>query len=641
MENYIHDILKPDLLDQLPIPIAFHSLNFTIPWANKAYQKAIHLTNHKIKGQKCYMTWGQKKPCSLCPVKTSIEVGEPTGMELTSSGDNHWHGSRLFWMTKCLPVRDKTGNILGVFEISFEAANKNNTEMALRKSETILKEAQYLAKIGSWDLDLKTNCLTWSDEIFRIFEVDPAGFGASYEAFIDMVHPDDKTSVDVAYKASIKTRIPYSLCHRLLLRNGRIKYVHNRCKTYYAANGEPVRSIGTVQDITRRKQAELEYKNLQEQYMQAQKMESIARLASGVAHDFNNMLFVILGNMDMILDHMEISHPLHDALKDVKTAALRSAELVRHLLAFARRQTIIPQTLNLNDVIGNMIKMMKRLIGENIDLVWIPGAELGRIKMDPSQVDQVLANLCVNARDAISDIGKITIETHNATFTEAYCAEHLDFYPGSYVMLAVSDDGCGMNQETSTRIFEPFFTTKEEEKGTGLGLATVYGIVKQNGGFINVYTEPDNGTTFKLYFSVHESETKSNRIEPELHPPRGNGEKILLVEDETAFLKTGRKMLEAIGYQVLTVNSPMDALKLANNYSGSIDLLITDIVMPEMKGQDLAATLKTIWPGLKTLFISGYTADVILHHGGLDKGVAFLQKPFSKTELALKINNII
>jgi two-component system sensor histidine kinase EvgS len=368
-------------------------------------------------------------------------------------------------------------------------------------------------------------------------------------------------------------------------------------------------------------------------------MESVGRLAGGVAHDFNNMLNVIMGYTEMLMD--EADPASREDLQEILTAARRSAEITRQLLAFARKQTIAPKVLDLNDTVGNLLKMLGRLIGEDIDLAWLPKADLHPVKIDPTQVDQILANLCVNSRDAIEGVGKITIETNNVFFNEEYCQDHAGFKPGAYVMLAVSDDGSGMDRELQENIFEPFFTTKGVGKGTGLGLATVYGIVKQNEGFINVYSEPGKGTTIKIYLPRFAGDTKDTETAATAEVPPGKGETILLVEDEAVILKLGKRMLEQLGYRVLAANSPEIALELANNHSGKIDLLITDVVMPGMNGRDLALQLQSIQSELRVLFMSGYTANVIAHHGVLDDGIRFMQKPFSQHTLAVSVREAL
>ena len=399
--------------------------------------------------------------------------------------------------------------------------------------------------------------------------------------------------------------------------------------------------VNFVLDITERKRAEAERGNLEAQLRQAQKMESVGRLAGGVAHDFNNMLGVILGHAEMAMGQVDPSLPLHGHLDEIRKAAQRSADLTRKLLAFGRRQTTEPRVLDLNETVAGMLKMLHRLIGENIDLVWQPAADLWPVKMDPSQIEQILANLCVNARDAISGVGKMTIETGNKIFDAEYCAAHTGFVPGTYVLLGVSDSGCGMDRETLSHLFEPYFTTKETGKGTGLGLATVYGIVKQNNGFINVYSEPGHGTTFKILLPRCVGKAEQARAAGAARPVLRGHETILLVEDEPATLKMAAVMLQRQGYAVLVAGTPGDAISLAREYAGEIHLLLTDVVMPEMNGRDLAEHLRSLYPQLKRLFMSGYTANVIAHHGVLDEGVHFIQKPFAIQDLSAKVRQAL
>jgi len=394
-------------------------------------------------------------------------------------------------------------------------------------------------------------------------------------------------------------------------------------------------------DITARKNAEVEKQKLEVQLRQSQKMESVGRLAGGVAHDFNNMLSIILGNTEMILDDLDSANPIISNLSEIQKAAERSANLIRQLLAFARKQTISPKELNLNETVEGMLNMLRRLIGENIDLVWLPKINLWSIKFDPSQVDQIMANLCVNARDSIKDVGKITIETDNVSFDSDYCREHDGFNPGDYAMIAVSDNGCGMSKEVLDKLFEPFFTTKGLGEGTGLGLATVYGIIKQNNGFINVYSEPDKGTTFRIYLSRH-GENNLVKLKSESKEADARGcETILLVEDEEAILRMTAMMLERLGYTVLAASNTTVAINIGKSHHEKISLLITDVVMPGMNGRDLSKKMIQLFPDLKCLFMSGYTANVIAHHGVLDSGMQFIQKPFSRQDLAKKIREVL
>ena len=311
------------------------------------------------------------------------------------------------------------------------------------------------------------------------------------------------------------------------------------------------------------------------------------------------------------------------------------------MLAFARKQTVSPRVLDLNETIASMLKMLRRLIGEDIELVWLPADNLWKVRIDPSQIDQLLANLCVNARDAIDGVGEITIETQSVHLDVMYCNDHPGCVPGDYVQINISDSGAGMDRETQAHIFEPFFTTKGQGEGTGLGLATVYGIVKQNNGYISVYSELDHGTIFRIYLPRHVEKQEQLSTEDTLEPSQRGSETILLVEDEPTILNLGRRMLETLGYRVLTANTPGEAIEIAEGHAGQIDLLITDVVMPEMNGRDLARRLLFLYPNLKRLFMSGYTADVIAHHGVLDEGVHFVQKPFSMTTLSTRVRQAL
>ncbi len=305
------------------------------------------------------------------------------------------------------------------------------------------------------------------------------------------------------------------------------------------------------------------------------------------------------------------------------------------------KQTITPKVLDSNETVEGMLNMLRRTIGENIDLVWLPAMGQWQVKMDPSQIDQILANLCINAYDAIADVGKITIETINTTLDEAYCEEHTGFTPGEFVVLTVSDDGYGMDKETLANIFEPFFTTKEVGQGTGLGLATIYGIAKQNSGFINVYSELEHGTTFRVYIPGYAEKATQALEEGHAKPIKKGNETILVVEDESAILRLTTTMLEGQGYVALAASSPGEALRLMEAHLGEIDLLITDVIMPEMNGRDLAKKILSFYPNIKRLFMSGYTANVIAHHGVLDDGVHFIQKPFGERDLMDKMREVL
>jgi signal transduction histidine kinase/CheY-like chemotaxis protein len=410
--------------------------------------------------------------------------------------------------------------------------------------------------------------------------------------------------------------------------------------TYVQYDGKEY-ACGFARDISERKAAEAERATLQEQLAQAQKMESVGRLAGGVAHDFNNMLGVILGQTELALEKVDPSQSLHGDLQSIRSAGQRSAELTRQLLAFARKQTVAPKVLHLNETVAGMLKMVKRLIGEDVELVWRPGQNLWSIRIDPAQVDQIVANLCVNARDAISNVGTITIETGIKVIGADDARVSPDAVPGSYVWLTVRDDGCGMAPSVQAHVFEPFFTTKEIGKGTGLGLATVYGIVKQNKGFIELHSERGQGTVFTIYLPRHsgkDAHARADAVTGAIAPGR---ETILLVEDEALLLDVTQRILEKRGYKVLAASTPGQALQLARDHVGAIDLLITDVVMPEMNGRDLAKNFLSLYPLAKRLFMSGYTADVIAHQGVLEEGVSFIQKPFPARDLAAMVRGLL
>ncbi|MCE5265682.1 MAG: PAS domain S-box protein [Deltaproteobacteria bacterium] len=458
--------------------------------------------------------------------------------------------------------------------------------------------------------------------------------------YLEMVHPDDRAVSAERIRRNVNEHwVAAPREHRVLALDGQAVPVESTGLTI-SYRGE-TQVFGVFRDITSRKQEEAERTNLQNQLLQARKMESVGRLAGGVAHDFNNMLGVILGHAEMAIGKAEKGQPLVSNLLEIRKAAERSAGLTRQLLAFARKQMVSPRVLDLNEVVAGMLKMLQRLIGEEIHLAWLPGAELWPVQIDPSQIDQILVNLSVNARDAIGGVGRVAIETKNVRLDEAYCVDHEGMVPGEYVMLTVGDDGCGMDKEIQGKLFEPFFTTKEVGKGTGLGLATVYGIVKQNNGFVDVESEPGRGTTFRIYLPRHIGQSELIGLEGVTKAVTAGRETVLVVEDEPALLELSKSVLERQGYRVLAAGTPGEAIRLAGEHAGEIHLLLTDVVMPEMDGRNLAKNMLSLYPNLKRLFMSGYTADVIAHRGVLDEGASFIQKPFSIKELAAKVREAL
>ncbi len=528
--------------------------------------------------------------------------------------------------------RDSKGDPVQMTGINYDITDQKNSELNLKESEDRFK-ALHNASFGGiviHDKGLIIECNRGLSEI--------TGF-----AYNELIGMDGLSLISENTRNTVIKNInsgyekPYEA---IGVRKGGATYPLRLEARNIPYKGKMVRTV-EFRDITEQKKAEQEREKLQDQLTQAQKMESVGRLAGGVAHDFNNMLSIILGNTEMILDDLEDTNPSIDNLHEIRKAAERSANLTRQLLAFARKQTISPKEIDLNEAIEGMLKMLRRLIGENIDLAWLPKISLWTVKIDSSQIDQILANLCVNARDAIKDVGKITIETGNVNFDMDYCREHSGFKPGDYVMIALSDNGCGMDKAILENLFEPFFTTKGIGEGTGLGLATVYGIVQQNNGFINVYSEVDKGTTFRLYFPRHVGKMPVTE-KPESQKSDETGcETILLVEDEESILKMTAMMLERLGYNVLAASNPTEAMKIGKSHPEKINLLMTDVVMPGMNGRDLAKKMYQLFPTLKCLFMSGYTANVIAHHGVLDFGMQFIQKPFSRQDLATKVRKAL
>lgn len=613
----------------------------TIRWANAAALgirgetdlslTGIEVSRHASHWQ-TFKPDGSPYPSEQLPLSRAILQGEITRNEEViirhTSGEDHWVS------VNAAPVRAQDNTITAGIVIFHDITDRKRVEDALRETE----HTQHLLMES---IDAGIVVIEPTTHVIEYVNTAAAGmFGAA---------PEQLTG---------------GVCHHFLCpaAEGQCpvtdlnQEVENAERTLVRADGSRIpilksvrkvriqgrdRLLETFVDITERKRVEEEREKLQSQLVQAQKMESVGRLAGGVAHDFNNMLGVILGQTELALDTLDPDHSLFAKLMEVRKAAERSADLTRQLLTFARKQTVSPKVLDLNETVSGMLKMLRRLIGEDIDLVWRPCASATPLKMDPSQVDQILANLCVNARDAIGDTGRVTIETDNTVLDESYCAEHPGIVPGEYVLLAVSDNGCGMDQEVQDRIFEPFYSTKEMGKGTGLGLATVHGIVKQNNGSILVYSEVGQGTTFKIYLPrLLGKAPAALKEEPVERAVQGN-ETILLVEDEPAILRLTARALQSLGYTVLAASEPGEALRLAHERVGEIHLLMTDVIMPKMNGRALAKDISSLYPHLKLLFMSGYTADVIAHHGVLEEGVHFMQKPFSIKELAAKIRSVL
>lgn len=518
-----------------------------------------------------------------------------------------------------------------------EIAERKQAEAALRASEERFR--QVISSISDWIYVTRLDADGTKVNLYLSPHVETLT-GYPYENFMTdwsfwpavVIHPDDRAAaaeqtMRLAQGQNNETE------YRLIRANGEVIWVRDSARIETTSATSKI-IYGVVSDITQRKQ-------LETQFLQAQKMEAVGRLAGGVAHDFNNLLTVINGYSELLLQrYLDERDPLRRYIEEMKKAGERAAALTSQLLAFSRKQVLQPKILDLNEVVADLEKMLRRLIGEDIELVTTAGLKLGRIKADPGQIEQVLLNLVVNARDAMPGGGKLTIKTANVTLDEAFTRQRVGLEPGRYVMLAVKDTGSGIEADILPHIFEPFFTTKGKLKGTGLGLATVYGIVSQSGGHIDVSSKVGTGTTFKIYLPIVEQVVEPAEQEQIAEAPHGH-ETILLVEDEDLVRELTRTVLLKHGYHVLEAAYGSEALFISQQYEGAVELLATDVVMPQMSGPELAEQLLKLRPQMKVLYLSGYTEDTILHHGVLEMDIAFLQKPFTPAELAHKVREVL
>jgi len=541
-------------------------------------------------------------------------------------------GNELWFHSTITPVHDEVGQLDYILIVSINITERKQANEALRESESRFRDLFEDAPLGYQSLDENGDILelnkTWCKLLGYTKE---EAIGRNFGEFIRSDFQEQFAENFPKFKSQGSIA---GTEFEMIRKDGSEVSISIDGTIQHETDGSFKQTHCVLKDIT-------EQKSLEKQFRQAQKMESVGQLAGGVAHDFNNKLQVILGHTELALGKIDASDQVHESLIEIQTAALHSADLTRQLLAFARKQIIAPEVLDLNATVDEMLKMLRRLIGEDINLHWEPSAKLWPIKMDPSQIDQILANLCVNARDALEGTGNVTIETRNLPLDQTGCAIYPDCTPGDYMQLSFSDDGCGMNEKTLKHLFEPFFTTKKLGEGTGLGLATLYGIVKQNHGFITVDSAPGKGTTFKIHLPRCTDKEVAARKAAETKPPERGQETILLVEDDAGLLDLGQQMLEGLGYTVLAAALPEEARRLSKEHPGKIDLLLTDVIMPEMNGQDLAAQLKKARPELKCIFMSGYTADVIARNNVLAEGVHFIQKPFSIPDLATKMRQVL
>jgi signal transduction histidine kinase/CheY-like chemotaxis protein len=508
---------------------------------------------------------------------------------------------------------------------------ETDTMDALRRSESRLEEAQRVAQLGSWELDPASGHMTLSAEMARMLGLGETPAGTDRAVFLAAVHPDDRDGVSGLMSSGAANGRPAELEHRLRPAGGAERVVMLR--GWESGAGPARRSFGTVQDITERRA-------LESQLLQAQKMESVGRLAGGVAHDFNNLLTAIIANLSMAIEDSSPGDSRHDLLTEAARAAGSAAQVTRQLLTFSRRQVIDPRVLDLNEVIASVQRILLRLLGEDIQLRVALQQPLGRVRIDPAQIEQILINLAVNARDAMPGGGRLTIETADVALDDEYCRHHPQVQPGKFIVVAVSDNGKGLSAEDKAHLFEPFYTTKSVGHGTGLGLPMVYGAVKQHGGSIEVYSEADTGTTFRIYLPRVDEDLAPPKA-PVAGPPAGGGETIVLVEDQESVRTVATRLLRRWGYTVHSFETAGAALSAVAAMEAPIHLLITDVVLPDVNGRVLAERIRALRPGIPVLFASGYTDNVLENHGVLDPGIEFLAKPYSSLSLAARVRDLL
>jgi two-component system cell cycle sensor histidine kinase/response regulator CckA len=514
------------------------------------------------------------------------------------------------------------------------AIERKRTERALRDNEDRTSFALAAAEMGVWELEFATDRLSWSDTMAPVFGLTPARAPTRTEEFLQLIHPDDRNAVRASIGRAVAGENAYAMEFRTIWPDGSTHWASGLAKASNGPDGQPFGLVGVGIDISNRK-------SLEAQLRQSQKLEAIGQLAGGVAHDFNNLLTVVLGYSNMVIDTFDADDGRRSDLQEVINAGQRAVTLTRQLLAFSRKQVLQPIAVDLNALVTGIRQMLGRLIGEHISLVAVLAPELHIVQADPGQLEQIVMNLVVNARDAMPVGGQIAIETANIELDGSYDVQHDAVRGGSYVMLSVRDGGIGMNEETKRRLFEPFFTTKDPGKGTGLGLATVYGIVKQSGGYVRVRSEPGAGSTFMIYLPIAEKGEAVLAPATSDNVTAAGTETLLVVEDEEAIRLLARAILEKAGYRVFDASNAQQAEALFEENPTRFDLLVTDVIMPGLSGPKLFERLDRLRPGLKALYVSGYTDDAIVHQGQMAPGVQYLQKPFTADELNRRVREVL
>ena len=628
--------------------ISRNASGMIVSW-NAGAERLFGYSADEVKGRPITIIVPEDRRWELDDIFAKITSGER--VVALETVRRHKNGSLIDVSFTVSPVLNSAGEIVAFASITRDVTRRKRAEEALRDSEKryrsmfeALRESEGRARfaleaggVGIWDADPRTGKVTWSETLEALHGFAPGTFKGTLEGFFEHIHPDDREPVRAAIGRSIREKTDWDTEYRTTWSDGGIHWLIGKGRPLYNEAGEANHLLGIGIDVTERRQ-------LEARLVQVQKMEAIGQLAGGVAHDFNNLLTAILGYAAILAEEYPEGDQRRRDIDEIQRAAERAAELTRQLLAFSRQQILHFEVVNVNTVAESFVGMLRRLIGEDIELRLNLEPTLGRVKADVGQLEQVIMNLAVNARDAMARGGTLTIETRNAELDNAYLSRHalVSSAVGPHVMLAVSDTGSGMDARTQKHIFEPFFTTKVQGKGTGLGLATVYGVVKQSGGYIWVYSEPGLGTTFKIYLPRIDStvirEPKTPRAK---EGPSHGTETVLLVEDEESVRLLTRTLLERNGYRVLEGADAKQAFEVASQQQNPVDLLLTDVVMPGESGPDLFERLKPLRPQMKVLFVSGYTDDSIVRHGVLEAEVPFLQKPFSASELTRKVREVL
>ncbi len=544
-------------------------------------------------------------------------------------------GRRIYIAVTVSPIRDTRGRVIGASSIKRDVTERKQAAEALMLNQERLRLALKAARMGTWQWDVANNALAWDEQLHDLYGIEPGRQVTQYEHFIDRVHPDDRAFVAGSVRRALEDGGGLDYEFRIVLPDGRVRWLADQGRVARDARGNPLYLTGVCIDTTERRV-------MAERLRQAQRMDSVGQLAGGIAHEANNMMSVVLGCADYVLQRTDLPPAVRDDVDQIWKAAKRTAGITQQLLAFSRRQVLQPQILDLNATVRDLEPILARTLGETRGLRMHLSPGLSPIRADPGQLEQVLINLALNARDAMPGEGRLTIETMNVVLDEAYTAGKSveSLRPGEYAALVVSDTGHGMDRATLGRIFEPFFTTKGVGQGTGLGLSTVYGIVKQSGGFIWVYSEPDLGTTFKVYFPV--VITPPDAADHRAPSPTARGdETVLVAEDEEMVRGIMARTLRDCGYKVLEAPDGRVALEILKAEAGRVNLVIADVVMPDLGGRELAAQLAQSWPNLPVLFTSGYTGLDVVRRGLLDEGREFLQKPLAPEELARKVREMV